>query len=147
MQRFFLTSPGVSVIDPNGKDISQVAIYDESLFVDYLLSAKLTGHKVHVEKLKKLIYTFLEYWQEGERRITITYGNVSLSTMPAQYIELEPNLIHLGERPEDPEREVLSAMTQLTAAIRQGSPHTADLYQQLQDILKKHPTPPVKVFA
>lgn len=147
MQRFFLTSPGVSVIDPNGKDISQVAIYDESLFVDYLLSAKLTGHKVHVEKLKKLIYTFLEYWQEGERRITITYGNVSLSTMPAQYIELEPNLIHLGERPEDPEREVLATMVKLTAAIRQGSPQTAYLYQQLQDILKKHPTPPVKVFA
>lgn len=147
MHIFRLTSPNVTVIDPQGRDIEHVAIYDESKFTDYLLSATLTGKGENADKLKKLIYLFLNLWGDGERRIAITCGETTLSVLAVEFIKPEPGQIQLGEPPVDPEREVYAAIEKLQDSMKHKSPNVTALYQQLQDTLKKYPTLQIKEQA
>lgn len=144
MQRFYLTAPGVSVTDSRGEIISNVAVYDTDLLYNYLVTAKLSGLKAPVEKLKRIIYQFLDYWNEGERKITISCGFIHITTYPVSQIDYETGMTHLGTRPVDPKAEVLSAMSKLSSALRHRSPNAAALYQELQNTIQKHPSLQIK---
>lgn len=148
MNRLYIISPKLTAFDNSGRQIKDIGIYDDSLLYDYLIDTTLRGSNIkEVAKAKRAIYHFLEYWQDGERRITVSFGDFSISTFPVSYIEPEEGLINLGERPADPGRDVVVAMSRLTSAINYSSPNAAALYQHLQDTLKKYPTLPLKEQA
>lgn len=148
MNRLYIISPKITAFDNHGRAVKDIGIYDDTLLLDYLTDTTLRGSNIkEVAKAKRAIYHFLEYWQDGERKITVSFGDFSISTFPVTYIEPEAGLINLGERPSDPGRDVIAAMSRLTSAIRYQSPNAAALYQELQDTLKQHPTLPLKEQA
>jgi hypothetical protein len=148
MNRLYIISNVVSITDSQGRTIRDVAVYDEELLVDYLIGVTLKGHDVKkVAKIKKAIYHFLDHWENGEREITVSFSDFNITTHPTSYIEKEPGLIELGERPADPVREVYDALGKLQLSIECKSPNAAALYQELQDTIKKYPTLQIKEQA
>lgn len=148
MNRLYIISDVVGITDSQGRTIRDVAVYDESKLVDYLIGVTLKGHDVKkVAKIKKAIYHFLDHWENGEREITVSFSSFNITTYPTVYIEKEPGLIELGERPADPIREVYEALEKLQISIDCKSPNAADMYQELQDIIKKYPTLQIKEQA
>lgn len=148
MNRLYIISNVVSITDAQGRTVHDVAVYDEELLVDYLIGVTLKGHDVKkVAKIKKAIYHFLDHWENGEREITVSFSDFNITTHPTSYIEKEPGLIELGERPADPVREVYDALGKLQLSIECKSPNAAALYQELQDTIKKYPTLQIKEQA
>lgn len=148
MNRLYIISDVVGITDSQGLTLRDVAVYDEELLVDYLIGVTLKGHDVKkVAKIKKAIYHFLDHWENGEREITVSFSGFNITTYPTVYIEKEPGLIELGERPSDPVREVYEALGKLQMSIDCKSSNAADMYQELQDIIKKYPTLQIKEQA
>lgn len=139
MQRFYAYSQSITLSDKLGRTVRDVAVYEDNLFSDYLLGLVLRGERKACEQAKKAIYQFLEHWEAGERTITVKVGDFNLTTYTVEYIENEPDLIHLGRRPINPVREIQSAMDKTLRSIEHKSPNAARLYEELQGLLKKYP--------
>lgn len=148
MHRLYIISNVVSITDTQGRTVHDVAVYDEELLFDYLIGVTLKGHDVKkVAMIKKAIYHFLDHWENGEREITVSFSDFNITIHPTSYIEKEPGLIELGERPANPVREVYDALGKLQMSIDCKSPNTAAIYQKLQDTIKKYPTLQIKEQA
>lgn len=147
MNRLYIVTP-ISITDEQGRSVREVAIYDDSLLSDYLIGVTLKGAPVKDLALaKKSIYLFLEHWENGERNITIKIGDFNITTYSTSYIDVSMETIFLGEKPENPERDVRYAIEKAGRAMLVKSPKAASAYQELQDILKKYPTLPIKEQA
>lgn len=145
MQKIYIHSPDVKIHDPQGRLVEHIAVYDTQLGYDYLLSLRLSGRdQKRVERVKTALYQFLNHWEDGERRITVTFGQFTISSYEPEFIENEPGLIHIGTRPANPEKEIYAAMGKLQRALNYKSPNAAALYQELQDTIKKYPTFQIK---
>lgn len=145
MHKFYIHSPQVRIVDHHARPIQTVAVYDDSLLYDYLIGAKLVCRDGHaVERVKSAIYHFLSHWQDGERRIQVSFGQFIMACYPTNFIEPEYGMVTLGVKPVDPEQEVLAAMRKFTASVQNKSPNAAKIYQELQDTLKKYPTIEIK---
>lgn len=145
MHKLYIHSPEVRIVDSTARPVQIVAVYDESLLYDYLIAAKLVSRNGHaVERVKSAIYHFLSHWQDGERRIQVSFGQFVIHCYPAKFIEPEYGMVSLGTRPVDPEQEVLSAMRKFTTSVQNKSPNAAKIYQELQETLKKYPTIEIK---
>lgn len=129
MNRLYIISNVVSITDAQGRTIHDVVVYDESQLADYLIGVTLKGHDIKkVAMIKKAIYHFLDHWENGEREISVSFSDFNITTHPTSYIEKEPGLIELGERPEDPVREVYSALGKLQMSIDCKSANAAEQY-------------------
>jgi len=144
MQRLYISSSQIIVKDLQDHRVKDVAVYDPELFHDYLTSLTLNGPRKLAETIKSVIYRFVEFWDEGETRISMTHGDFTIMTYPTEYIEPTEGLIHVGTRPANPEGDIKSAVDRFATALSYKSPNAAAMYQELQDILKKYPTYPVK---
>ena len=142
MQRFYAYSHSITLTDKLGRTVKDVAVYDETLFSDYLLGLTLRGERKACDSAKKAIYQFLEHWDAGERTITVTVGEFNITTYPAEYLDDEEDVIHLGKRPVNPLRDIRWAIDKTLTSIEHKSPNAAHMYEKLQDILKKYPTLP-----
>lgn len=148
MQKVYIHSPDVKITDPSNRVVENIAVYDAQLGYEYLLSLNLKGrNEKTVERVKVALYQFLNHWEDGERRITVTCGHFTISSYEPDFIENESGLIHIGTRPVNPEKEICSAIKKLERALNYKSPNAAALYQELQDTIQKYPTFKIKEQA
>lgn len=148
MQKIYIHSPDVRITDSTNRVVENIAVYDAKLGYEYLLTLNLKGRSEKtVERVKTALYQFLNHWEDGERRITVTTGPFTISSYEPDFIENEVGLIHIGTRPDNPEKEVISAMKKLERALNYKSPNAAAIYQELQDTIKKYPTFKIKEQA
>lgn len=146
MHYFYIHSNDVRFVHPvTGDSIDHVAVFDEAQLSEFVLSLRIVGRdEKKLERIKKAIYQFLNYWDEGERHIFIRLLSFTITVSPTEVARYKSGMFELGTRPVNPEREVLAAMNRLQQSINHKSPNAAALYQELQDTIKKYPTLQIK---
>lgn len=140
MHNLYIISPSITLTDSLGRRVKDIAVYDQTLLSEYLLGVTLKGAPKDCEKAKKALYRFLEFWDEGERKICVSLSDFSITIYPTEYIESSECMIDLGKRPADPVKEIQSAASKLASAISYKSPNAAKLYEELQGLIKKYPS-------
>lgn len=140
MHNLYFNPHNVSLKDKLGRTVRDVAVYDESKLTDFLLGVTIKGSPADCERAKKAMYRFLEFWDAGERKISVSVKDFGITIYPTDYIDPTEDMIHLGTRPANPAKEIQNVASKLATAISYKSPNAAKLYEELQQTVRKYPS-------